>query len=137
MERYYIDTCIWFDYLENRSDRFRPLGEWALAFLKKIISENGVFIISDQVKREFLQKYSEQVFTESMSFIPDELVMSVTTNIKQSKKAIFWSKEHNIPYCDALHAVLSCDLDAVLITRDKHFFEVMEKIRIYKPEDLI
>ena len=36
MARYYVDTAIFRDYCENRVDRFRPLGEWALAFFKKV-----------------------------------------------------------------------------------------------------
>jgi hypothetical protein len=38
MQRYYLDTCIWVDYLENRQDRFRPLGDWALRLIKQIVN---------------------------------------------------------------------------------------------------
>ena len=37
VEKYYLDTCIWRDYFENRSDKFRPLGDWAFSLIKLII----------------------------------------------------------------------------------------------------
>lgn len=33
--RFYLDACIWGDYWENRSDNFRPLGEWAFRYLSR------------------------------------------------------------------------------------------------------
>ena len=41
-KKYYIDSNIWRDYFENRSDRFRPLGDWALMFFKEIIINESV-----------------------------------------------------------------------------------------------
>ena len=35
--KYYLDTSIWRDYYENRSDKFRPWGEWALILINKIL----------------------------------------------------------------------------------------------------
>ena len=56
MKKYYLDACIWRDYFENRSDNFRPLGEWAFRLIKKIIDEGGLFVISDHLINE-LERY--------------------------------------------------------------------------------
>jgi hypothetical protein len=50
--KYYIDTCIWRDYFENRNDKYRPLGEWAFRFIKKIINEDSLILFSDLVLEE-------------------------------------------------------------------------------------
>ena len=58
--KYYLDTCIWKDYFENRSDKFKPLGEWAFQFLKKALSEEGIIIYSKVVENELLKDYNEK-----------------------------------------------------------------------------
>ncbi len=45
--RFYIDTCIWRDYYENRSDNLKPLGEWALQFLKNAVNNDDLILYSD------------------------------------------------------------------------------------------
>ena len=57
--RFYLDTCIWRDYYENRSDNFRPLGEWALFLINKInqakiYSPNGNSILINFKKPDFV-----------------------------------------------------------------------------------
>ena len=34
---YYVDSAIWRDLHENRTDKFRPLGEWAFELFRKIL----------------------------------------------------------------------------------------------------
>jgi hypothetical protein len=47
------------------------------------------------------------------------------------------SKLFKIPTKDALHRILARDNKAILITRDKHFFDLRFEQEIKKPEDLI
>lgn len=56
--RYYLDTYIWIDYFENRVDNFRPLGDWVLSLIKKIIIDKDIFIISDHLIDELKINYS-------------------------------------------------------------------------------
>jgi len=58
-KKYYIDACIWIDFFDNRSDRFRPLGDWAIELLNKIVRENGLIIISDHLINELKQRYTK------------------------------------------------------------------------------
>ena len=76
-KRYYLDSCIWRDYFENRSDRFRPLGDWALALIKKIIAEGDFIVYSDVVEDELRQCMSEEQLAERLSIIPPELLICV------------------------------------------------------------
>ncbi len=133
MEKFYLDACIWRDYFENRSDRFRPLGEWALRLIKKIKDERGLFVISDHLLRELKMKD----VTELMNIISYKSIIIIRCNHIQFKEAKRLSKIFNIPRGDALHAILARDNDALLITRDKHFYELQDYVEINKPEDLI
>ena len=51
-ERFYLDSSIWRDYYENRKDKFRPLGEWALRLIKNIIENKNYILYSDFVIKE-------------------------------------------------------------------------------------
>jgi len=56
---------------------------------------------------------------------------------KQVKEAATLSNKLKIPFGDALHGVLARDNDAVMVTRDRHFRKLKDKVIIKKPEDLI
>ncbi len=136
-KRYYLDTCIWMDYFENRMDKFRPLGEWALMLINKIIEEGDNIIYSDIVEEELKGVYSAETILSIIRIVPSDLVIEVESSLNQLKEAMRLSKELRIPKNDALHAILARDNDVVLITRDKHFYELAEEVEIRKPEDLI
>jgi len=136
-EKYYFDSCIWRDYFENRSDRFRPLGEWAFRLIKAIIQENKFIVYSDLVEEELLAHLSEKEVKEIISAIPEKILIRVNSTVKQLEEAIKLSKKLRIPTPDALHAIIARDNHATLITRDKHFYELANKVTIKKPEDLI
>ena len=75
--KYYIDACIWRDYFENRSDNFRPLGEWALRFMKKVIEEQGFILYSDLVIDELSKFYTESEIKSIFSIVPSELLVKI------------------------------------------------------------
>ncbi|MBT4541090.1 PIN domain-containing protein [Candidatus Woesearchaeota archaeon] len=133
--KYYIDTCIWRDYFENRKDRFRPLGEWALFLLNMIIDDNNSILYSNLVLDELRKEYNEE--TISNLFEPyKNCLIKVGMSRQQMLEATRRSRLINIPFADALHAILARDNSAILITRDKHLFELQNMVEIRTPEDL-
>lgn len=135
--KYYIDTCIWRDYFENRSDNFRPLGEWAFKLIHKIISNEDLIIISDHLIKELEIRYSKEEIRNILSIIPSQLFVYKnisTRHIAYSKQI---KKKYKIPWADALHAAIAKESQALLITRDKHLEELYPDFEIKKPEDLI
>ena len=44
--------------------------------------------------------------------------------------------ERNIPVGDALHAIIARDNNLVLVTRDKHFENIEDISKHFKPEEL-
>jgi len=134
--KYYLDTCIWFDYFENREDNLRPLGEWALKLINKIISEEGIFIFDEHLLNELRNKYSREILNRYFEIIPLTLIINVKINEYQIREATKFKQMLKIPFEDALHAIVARDNHATLISRDKQFQEI-DFIECYKPEDLV
>jgi len=137
MVKYYLDTCIWRDYFENRNDRFRPLGEWAFMVIRQIINQGSLIVYSDVLDGELRQVYSDEEMLAKFSVVPSKLRIDVKITRHQFCEGLVISKKLGIPLKDALHSILARDHGAVLITRDKHFYEFAEQLEIRKPEDLI
>ena len=137
IQKYYLDTCIWRDYFEDRTDKFRPLGEWAFRCIQRLIAENAVIIISDLVNKELSKDYSMQEIEDMLSICTDEILMTIELTEKQTIEARSVSRGANIPLHDAMHAIMARDANAILVTRDKHFIEIPFKVDIKKPEELI
>ena len=134
MKKYYLDTNIWLDYFENRSDGVRPLGEFAFNFLKNCIlhkcnifySDFNLFELKNKLSNNDFYKYSN-VFKENMIFIK-----STKKDWEEAKQI---SKKINLHKADSLHLILAIKNKCTLITRDKHF-DLIDLIEIKKPEDV-
>jgi hypothetical protein len=135
--KYYFDTCIWRDYLENRSDNLRPLGEWALGLIKKIIEEDSTIIFSDFTEDELLKKWTKGELKDELSFIPEQTFLRIKVSQKQIEESFKLSRQLKIHPEDVFHAIVARDDDAILVTRDKHFIELTNVVIVRKPEDLI
>ncbi|HII14779.1 MAG TPA: type II toxin-antitoxin system VapC family toxin [Nanoarchaeota archaeon] len=138
LARYYLDTCIWKDYYENRSDRLRPIGEWALAFINKAVEEGSRLLYSDAVIRELNRYYTMDKTDAILSIVRNEdCLEKVSISRGQAQEARELSRKHNVPFGDALHAVLARDNNAIIVTRDRHFDELRDIAEARKPEELI
>ncbi len=135
MVRYYLDTSIWRDLHENRTDRFRPLGEWAFELIRKIREERQTILYSDRVVYELSKAY-ENVDKILNLAIKENILQKVDISENQIKEAIILKKKLEIPYDDCLHAILARDNDAILVTRDRDF-EKIRFVTVRKPEELI
>lgn len=137
MQTYYIDTCIWIDYFEDRKNKFRPLGEWAFHCIKTIIANEDLIIVSDLLEEELKEFYSDTEITNIFEIVPEQLIIQINVTIEQLSEAKHNHKKINIPLKDCLHAIFARDHNAIFITRDKHFDILKEEITIIKPEELI
>jgi predicted nucleic acid-binding protein len=134
--RYYLDTSIWLDYYENRTDRFRPLGEWALALLSLIRERKDTILVSDVILQELGTYYSELQIIEIFKSYT-HLIENIKPTDNQLKFSKTISSIRKIPTGDVLHAVLSKDQNAILISRDNHFMLLTDINKAHKPEELI
>jgi len=132
--KYYLDTAIWIDMHENRTDRFRPLGEWAFELLRKIREEKHAIVYSEIIVRELLTYYSEK---EIEKMLERDFLEKASLSESQAKEAKNISKRLKIPFGDCVHAILARDTDAIMVTRDRHFEQLRFLADIKKPEELI
>ncbi len=133
--KFYLDTSIWRDLQENRSDRFRPLGEWAFELLRKIREERHIVVYSDAVIDELRKKYSLPEIQEI--FRTAHQLEKVITRKEQIEESAKLCKSLKIPWGDCLHAILARDNNATMVTRDRHFEQLRFLADIKKPEELI
>jgi len=134
--KYYVDTAIWRDLHENRKDKFKNLGEVAFESFKKIRADKEKIVYSDFVIEELSHAYDKQTINKLFKGV-SELLEKVEIGENQLKEAANLSKQRNIPLGDAVHGVLARDANAIMLTRDRHFRKLKDKIIIKKPEDLI
>jgi len=133
---YYIDACIWRDYWENRSDRFRPLGEWAFRFLRSI-ADQDIVLISEMLLDELHKKYAPEEVVEMLDVVPAASRVDISVSSLQESEAKSLARERGVAFGDALHAVLARDCGATMITRDNHFWKLTDIVDVKKPEDLL
>ena len=134
--KYYVDTAIWRDLHENRKDRNKQLGELAFGLFKKIRINKEKILYSDFVVEELSHAYDEQTISKLFKNM-SELLEKVEIDEEQLKEAVYLSKKVNIPLGDAVHGIFARDNNAIMVTRDRHFRKLKDKITIKKPEDLL
>jgi predicted nucleic acid-binding protein len=137
-KKFYFDSCIWLDYFGDRKDQLKPLGEFAFEFLKKCVEANAEIIVSDAVIFELNARLSKESIKQVFSSFR-EIIRKVTANPEQISEARNeWKKRgKQIPFKDVLHSIIARDNNAVLVTRDRHFFdELYSIVEARKPEDI-
>ncbi len=134
---YYVDSCIWIDYFENRSDGLKPLGEFASLFFNKCAKENHKIFFSNLVFEE-LSKYISEIEINNLIYNFSNIIILVNYSNKHILKAKNLIKEYNqLHFSDALHIVVAKENKCIVITRDNHFFNLNELIEVSNPEEII
>lgn len=136
-KKYYLDTSIWLDFLEDRNEPDFPKSDWAKKLVERILIEKGIIIVSEAVKNELVGLGYSKYEIEIMFRPFQSIIQEVYTDKKQYGKAKDLKNKRKIPFLDALHAILSRDNKAIMVTRDLHFKKILDIARYKKPEDLI
>ena len=137
MNKYYADTSIWIDLYEDRKGfNNEKLGDYALDLFYFIIEKNHKLIISDMLIKELGINYTTAQINGMMK-IYENLIEKIKITTKQRDEAKELSLERNLPYGDALHAIIARDNNLILVTRDNHFKKLTDISQYYKPEELI
>ncbi len=136
-KRYYFDTSIWLDFLENRNEPNMPKGEWAKKLVSKIVNNDDIILFSDVNMLELNDiGYSQYDIDEILKPI-NHILLFIEAEAHQVGKAIDIAKRRNVPKRDALHAILARDNYAILVTFDAHFKELADITKTYTSKDLI
>jgi len=135
-EKYYLDTSIWMDYYEDRTDPSKDIGESAFKLLSKLLASKSKIVVSTFLLRELETAYSlDKIRGLTMHF--EKLMEKVDVSDKQREEAKKIAEERGVPKGDVIHAILARDSNAILVSRDKHFQLLKDICEVVKPEDII
>ena len=134
-KRFYLDTCIWRDLLEDRKSNYSFLGENAFQFLRKCRENDCIVLVSSFVVSEL-----ETYFSKEQIFDLFEPFNDITLFVEPSKESIRLAYEigekSSAHYSDIVHALIAKENECVLITRDKHFNFLTELVKVLLPEEV-
>ena len=134
-EKYYLDTSVWMDYYEDRTDPSKDIGEFAFKLLCRLLASKSKIIVSTFLLRELETAYTLDKI-RGLTYHFRKLMEKVDVSDKQREEAKKIAKERGIPKGDAIHAVLARDNGAILISRDKHFQLLKDICEVMKPEEI-
>ena len=135
----YMDTNIYMDYFDGRTDRLRPLGEFAYQVLKRAINCEFKIIISGLVLEElFYNTYEENIKRILSDFAANNKVIKIEASSEDIGRARQIVKDRKTSFNDTLHAVLAKKANAdFLVTRNlKDFYELQDLAKLALPENL-
>ena len=136
-KKYYLDTSIWIDaYHDRRGYAGEPLGYFAEKLLLSIRKKGDALVISDILIKELERRYSMAEINGMIKPFEDLLIKSISTTA-QKDEAKQLARERNVPFGDALHAIIARDKGFTLITRDNDFRRLTDITPYYKPEEVI
>jgi predicted nucleic acid-binding protein len=133
--RYYIDTAIWIDTLEDRRGfHGEYLGRTAGRLLQQIIMQGDEVIISDIVAYEIQKHFSGPELQWILAVLPKHSFVQIS--VAQRDEARLLAGERHVPEADAAHAIIARDNACILVTRDTHFLALRDICVPHKPEEL-
>jgi len=138
-ETLYLDTNIYIDLFEDRTDRLRPLGEFAFQLLKRAIACEFDIVVSSLILEElFYNSYEQQVKNLLPALDEKGKIIRAEIAPEDVKAARRICQERKTPFNDTLHAILAQKMNsAYLVTRNmKDFYELQDLIKIIFPENL-
>ena len=138
-EKYYLDTCIWRDFYENRFSKLgKPLGEYAAELFTKILKKRNQIIFSESLLWELKKDYSEDEIKDILNLlILNGILIKIEITQEEHTEAKRLAQNRNLPYVDCLNAVQARNNKAVMVSRDAHFTgKLADVIKTLKPEQI-
>ena len=135
----YLDTNIYIDFFEDRTDRLRPLGEFAFGLIKKSLDCHYKIITSNVLIDELMHNGYEKEIIELTSKLKIAKKL-INVEFKEGDNMILHTliKERKTPFNDTKHAILAQRAGAkFFVTRNmKDFEELQDLITPVYPETL-
>jgi len=138
-EKYFLDTCIWRDFYEDRfSKSGRHLGKEATDLFMRIIKKKDNILYSESLIWEMKKDYDEQEINDMLNFLfLTKILKRVKIKEDEYKEAKKLSQEKNIPFIDCLNAIHARNHNAVMISPDRHFIIDLKDItKTKKPSEI-
>lgn len=129
----YCDTNIFIDYFDERSDRLRPLKDFAFEFFSRGWNCSFELIVSDWLLTELKQNLEEKQINEIFNRFKEKNKLILIKEEKGDRDKARKISEH---WQDPLHAILANKSQAdYLATRNiKDFSDCEKLVKIVFPE---
>jgi predicted nucleic acid-binding protein len=107
------------------------------AFLR-ILKKDDVIIYSDLFVSELKSDYGEEEVENWLGFLfACGRLVRISPTKEETCEATALSRDRDIPFGDCIFAVMARDNKAIVVTRDKHFFEnLSDVIKAIRSEEL-
>lgn len=135
--RFYFDTSIWLDFLENRDEPNLPKGTWAKELIRKIIKNRDKILFSDDNMLELTNCHYLEFEIEEILQSLKSIIIGIESTEKEIGRAKDLAQKREVPKRDALHALIARDNHAILITLDNHFKKLTDIIQPHSPKEFI
>lgn len=139
VQRYYLDTCIWVDLLQDRTGFGRVnLGLLASKLIIHIVKTNSTIICSRIVESELLRLFSKKEILIMFKYT-SQLVPLISSNLtyKDRQYAQALAKKLYVPKADAYHAILASKSDSIFVSQDRHFTRLKRIVKWVRPQEII
>jgi predicted nucleic acid-binding protein len=139
-DKYYLDTCIWRDFYEDRfSKTGRAMGRESAKLFVKLIKKRAIIFYNDSLIWKLRNDYDDDLINDMLNFLFLINILKKIETIKedylQAKKLV---QERNIPFVDCLNAVQVRRLKAILVSQDKHLLNDLSDItKAKRPLEII
>lgn len=140
MQKFYLDTCIWRDFYEDRFSRSgKPLGKYATELFMNIIKNKDKILFSESIIFELRRDYSIEEIKNMLSLLFfDGILIRIDITPEETAEARLLSEKRGLPFIDCLHAVQAKNHNAIMVSQDEHFIKNLSDItKTVKPEQLI
>lgn len=138
-ELIYIDSNCYIDYFENRTDKLRPLGEFAYSLIRKTIECEYKIIISSLIIDELKFNSYENNIKELIKVLKEvKKIAYIRESEKDEQESRKLKRERKSPLNDTKHVVIARRAKVkFLVTRNmKDFEELLDLVELKYPENL-
>jgi predicted nucleic acid-binding protein len=136
---YFIDTCIWRDFYENRiSISGRHLGKEASELFMLIIRKKDRILYSETLIWELKKDYQEHDIKSMLNFLfLGGILQHVEISKEEYEQARKISEERALPFVDCLNAIQARNHNAIMVSQDRHFtVDLNDIIRTKRPSEI-
>ena len=135
-KRIYIDTNVYLDYLEDRVDNIRPLGEFAFNVFRRTLECKFEIVCSDWVLEELR---TDNMLKEKLALLINDLKKANKFEIIKRQSSDKLTARNNAKnWTDYLHVMLALRANAeFIVTRNvKDFEEFQNLLQSKLPENI-
>lgn len=139
MTKIYVDTNVYLDYFEGRTDYMRPLGDFAYEVFQRTLSCEFTIVFSSLILDELEHNIKSERIADLLLELEDKnKIIKIVPKREEREIARKIVKERNTPFNDTLHALLAKNSGSdYFITRNiKDFLELQDFVKILLPEHL-